>query len=392
MGKGRSILCALCAAVLALALVLPWAGAAGEIQVYQLAVNETFVDKGELSAGTMPVAVGGTVYVPYTTFDKNATGVDLGISCLQYKDETEHSLTLFNLKGTLIFDINGQTCLANGDYVEMKAIVRNGRTYVPANQVCQFFGLQYSYRPTRSAGILIRIKNSYVALNDEKFINSATAYMQGRYDRYLQSLNAAESPPSQPTPGWTAAPEPVPTDPENPDVRAYLAFRCTAERSDLERIAAILERHQAKALFLFRPEELPERDNAVRRVLSAGHQVGFLTGGSSVEGARSELEKGNDLLAELAWTRSHIAAPEGGGTAAVQEALETDGWRVWSPNYTDNRALRVTALLNGASGRRYTVRLELDDSVSTGDSLERLLRRMEQEEYDLRPVLETELN
>lgn len=392
MGRRRGVLYVLCAAVLVLALALPWAGAAGETQVYQLAVNETFVDKGELSAGTMPVAVGGTVYVPYTTFDKNATGVDLGISCLQYKDETEHSLTLFNLKGTLIFDINGQTCLANGDYVEMKAIVRNGRTYVPANQVCQFFGLQYSYRPTRSAGVLIRIKNSYVALNDEKFINSATAYMQGRYDRYLQSLSAAETSPSQPAPGWTATPAPSPTDPAGPEVRAYLAFRCTAEGSDLERIISVLERHHARALFLFRPEELAERDDAVRRVLGAGHQVGFLTSGSSVEGARSALETGNALLAELAWSRSHIAAPEGGGTAAVAEALEADGWRIWSPNYTDNRALRVTALLNGASGRSYTVRLELDDSADTGESLERLLRRMEQEEYDLRPVLETELN
>ena len=109
----------------------PWGSAAGEPEVYQLAVNESFLDRDGLTAANMPVAVGGIIYVPYTVFDKNknTTGVDLGVSCLEYKDAESYTLTMFSLKGTLIFDINAQTCLANQEYVEMRAIVRNGKDF-----------------------------------------------------------------------------------------------------------------------------------------------------------------------------------------------------------------------------------------------------------------------
>ena len=204
----------LCALVLAILLVLPWGSAAGEPEVY-------------LTTANMPVAVGGTIYVPYTVFDKNKnnTGVDLGISCLEYKDAESHALTMFSLKGTLIFDINAQTCLANDEYVEMRAIVRNGKTFVPANGVCQFFGLQYSYRPTETAGTLIRIKNSYATLSDERLLNSSESYRQDRYDRYIQSLNAVPTATPTPTPAATPIlPDPTPEVPEDtPGLWVYLA-------------------------------------------------------------------------------------------------------------------------------------------------------------------------
>ena len=88
---------ALCALVLATLLVLPWGSAAGEPEVYQLAVNESFLDRDGLTAANMPVAVGGIIYVPYTVFDKNknTTGVDLGVSCLEYKDAESYTLTMY---------------------------------------------------------------------------------------------------------------------------------------------------------------------------------------------------------------------------------------------------------------------------------------------------------
>lgn len=387
----------LCAFLVTAALSFPWAGASGEPQVYQLAVNETFVDKGELSAANMPLAVNGTIYVPYTTFDKNVTGVDLGVSCLQYKDDSEHTLTLFSLKGTLVFDIDSQTCLADGDPTDMRAIVRNGKTYVPANGVCQFFGLQYSYRPTRTSGVLIRIKNGYAALNDEKFINSATSYMQGRYDRYLAALNAAAAATATPSPTRTMSsvqsPAVSPSAPEDePDVRAYLAFRCVDDSSDLDRILSVLDqRGGRKALFLFRPEDLSQRSAQVRQALGRGHQIGLLVDGSSAETALAQLEEGNEVLARLIWSRCHIAALDG-GSRSVRQSLSQSGWRVWDADYSGSRALRVTELIRGSAGKKYTVRLELEDSSSTGAALDRLIRGMVQKDYDLRPVWETELD
>ena len=64
---------ALCALVLATLLVLPWGSAAGEPEVYQLAVNESFLDRDGLTAANMPVAVGGIIYVPYTRSEEHTS-------------------------------------------------------------------------------------------------------------------------------------------------------------------------------------------------------------------------------------------------------------------------------------------------------------------------------
>ena len=50
----------------------------------------------------------------------------------------------------------------------------------------------------------------------------------------------------------------------------------------------------------------------MRRVVGAGHAVGLLVDGSEAEAALAALEEGNALLAELAWTRSHIVCLENG--------------------------------------------------------------------------------
>ena len=389
---------ALCALVLATLLVLPWGSAAGEPDVYQLAVNESFLDRDGLTAANMPVAVGGIIYVPYTVFDnnKNTTGVDLGVSCLEYNAAESYTLTMFSLKGTLIFDINAQTCLANQEYVEMRAIVRNGKTFVPANGVCQFFGLQYSYRPTETAGTLIRIKNGYAALSDERLLNSSESYRQDRYDRYIQSLNAAPTATPDPTPSTAPIPDPTPEVPEEtPGLWVYLAVRCEGEDTQLDGILTALKRRGEQALFLFRPEELAGLDGQVRRVVGAGHAVGLLVDGSEAEAALAALEEGNALLAELAWTRSHIVCLENGNKAA-RRAVEEAGWRLWSANldaspYEGERAVNVSGILSQLEKRRSAVRMELTGSAAASASLERLLLQMEQNEYRLRPVLETEL-
>lgn len=389
----------LCALVLAILLVLPWGSAAGEPEVYQLAVNESFLDKDGLTTANMPVAVGGTIYVPYTVFDKNKnnTGVDLGISCLEYKDAESHALTMFSLKGTLIFDINAQTCLANDEYVEMRAIVRNGKTFVPANGVCQFFGLQYSYRPTETAGTLIRIKNSYATLSDERLLNSSESYRQDRYDRYIQSLNAVPTATPTPTPSATPIlPDPTPEVPEETSgLWVYLAVRCEGENTRLDGVLTALKRRGEQALFLFRPEELAELDEQVRRVVGAGHAVGLLVDGSDAETTLAALEEGNALLADLVWSRSHIVCLEN-GNETTRRAVEEAGWHLWSANldaspYEGASAMNVSGILSRLEKRRSTVRMELTGSAATSASLERLLLQMEQNDYRLRPVLETEL-
>ena len=70
---------ALCALVLlascALGLLGP-ASAASRKTTYFTAINDTVM---ELRDETMPFSSGGEIYVPYTMFDPNTTGIQLGV-------------------------------------------------------------------------------------------------------------------------------------------------------------------------------------------------------------------------------------------------------------------------------------------------------------------------
>ena len=76
--------------------------------------------------------------------------------------------------------------------------------------------------------------------------------------------------------------------------------------------------------------------------------------------------------------------------------MEEAGWHLWSANldaspYEGTSAMNVSGILSRLEKRRSTVRMELTGSAATSASLERLLLQMEQNDYRLRPVLETEL-
>ena len=68
------LLCAL-ALVLGVFSFIAW-GAGSTPTVYLLAANDKWCDPPTVA---LPLAVNGTIYVPYTLFDKDATGVDLGV-------------------------------------------------------------------------------------------------------------------------------------------------------------------------------------------------------------------------------------------------------------------------------------------------------------------------
>lgn len=388
-------------AALILLAVFPLAAATTDVQVYHLAVNDTLIDVDTgLTAANMPIAVGGTIYVPYTIFDKNLSKVDLGISCSQVHEGGIHTLTLYSLSGTLKFDINAQTCESTNGPMDMRAVVRNGRVYLPANGVCQFFGLQYSYRPTRSAGVLIRIKNSYAVLDDTRFMRSAASLMQQRYDQYVQRLTVTPTPvstpaatPAPPQPSPAPQPTQAPEDPEDsdrPEIHTRLAFACTGGQG-LSAILDALSRQGLRTVFFFRPEQLVQQEAQVRAVLAAGHQVGLLVdGGDAAAGALSE---GSRMLERIAWTRTHIACLDGGGRA-LRTTLGQEGWRFWTTQVdgrTDGSAFHVGQLISQVLADRDTVHILLDDSSVTAAALEQLFRRMEGEECLPYSVLETDL-
>ena len=394
--RRRTWAACLLAAVL-LVLVIPLADAS-EPTVYQLALNDNFVDEDALVASNMPVSVGGTIYVPYTTFDRYITGVDLGVSYTENWDDGEHTLTLFTLNGLLRFNLTRGTCIDQKEEPQnMAAILRNNKVYVPAYSVCQFFGLQYSYIPTRTAGVLIRIKSQSAVLNDVKFQQSSASFMQNRYNKYILSLTPSTTPgtttprpPVTPTPSATET-QPVTEPEEGKTVR--LAVSCTTGEAGAD-ILETLSGRGVQALVLFRPAELEARADLVLQALAEGHTVGLLVDGSDAQAALEELEAGNAILARLAWTQTHIACVEN-GTDETLDALRQAGWRIWEGE-VDGRSgsgeLPITSILNQVGRQRTSARVDLDDSAATGNNVGGLISRLLNEKHTLAAVLESDLS
>lgn len=398
MRRRTWLACLLAAALLVLGIPL---ADASEPTVYQLAVNDNFVDEDALVASNMPVSVDGTVYVPYSTFDRYTTKVDLGVSYTENWDNGSHTLTLFSLNGLLCFNLTDGTCIdQNEEPQNMKALLRNNKVYVPAYSVCQFFGLQYSYIPTRTAGVLIRIKNHNAVLNDVKFQQSSASFMQNRYNKYLLSLTPTATPtptavrPVTPTPAPSSA---VPSQPETAEpedgktVRLAVAFT-TGEAG--EAVLNTLHSRNVQALILFRPEELEAQAGLVLRALGDGHSVGLLVDGTDAERALEALEAGNAALERLAWTRTHMVCLENGGDGTA-DALRQAGWRIWSGEVDgtpSGGALPVSRILTQVSRQRTSARVDLNDSNVTAGELNRLISQLLSEKHTLAAVLESDLS
>lgn len=391
----------MCAALLCLTLLPALAAGSGEVDVYQLVVNDQWFDVEELKTDTMPVNIGGLIYVPYTVFDKDVAGVDFKISYGQKRTDGEYTLTLYSLNGVLVFDlIRGTTVDGQGNALNMHAVLRNGKPFIPARAVCEYFTkvagtlvVQYVYTST-DYGAIIRIWNSDKVLSDFQFKQSALGAMQTRYNKYIQSLN---TPPSasggvtQPTAAATPSPD------DRTIAPVYLSFTC-GEGDALEDILDTLNHNGASALFLFRPEELEANGALVRRIVGTGYPLGLIVTGTSLQAAGEALETGNTSLERIAWTRTRIAyVEESGGAAARQQisaGLEEDGWHCWSPTLSgttgSTAADRAARVFSRIEGRRSPARVWLDDTSLSASTLTRLLSRFREENYSIRPPVETE--
>ena len=177
---------------LCVGLFLPIPVSAADL--YFTAINERIE---YLTSDTMPFWSGGILYVPYTVFDKNlnSTQTDLGIT-VSYNSRTKSTVTLYNLRQQMLtFDLVSGNCRdeLSGEVFPYRAIMRNGKPYLPLEMVCSFFGLSWSYNslPSIPQGYLVRIMSSDVVLDDFTFINSAGYLLDRRLQATMAELYAA---------------------------------------------------------------------------------------------------------------------------------------------------------------------------------------------------------
>lgn len=368
----------LCALALVCALALPALGSSST-PVYLLAANDKFCD-----LGVLPVAINGVIYVPYSTFDRNLTGVDLGVY-YGITPERGTILTLYSLSGMLTFTMQMGLCEDNqGNVMDFHAWTRNGIPYVPAAAVCSYFGLQYSFLPTTDRGTCIRITNpSSPHMDDGTFLSSARQAMTTRYNQVLQSLAPQ---PSAPAASATPAPPAVSRPPagSNGDIQVYLSIDASQSESDLTSLFPA----GVYALFLFTPESLPARASQVRKAVAAGHSVGLLLDSSlDPDAALAQLEEGNRLLSHIARTKTHIVAGTGGLSGPLRERLSGAGWAIWIPSL--QTAVSPSTIQAVLGTRPTTVRLDLTATLSS--TAGRVVSVLQNNGYNLRRPLETEL-
>lgn len=373
-----------------LVTLLNTAQAAGNI--YLTAVNENLL---ELTSDTMPTWSNGVLYVPYTVFDGSYTGINLGISSSYSRDEG--TVTLYTLQQMVVFDLNRGTCYnpLTEQTLSGRAILRNGRPYVPVAAVCSYFGLSYSVIDIEE-GYIVRIKSSGVVLSDYSFVESAQNSIRNRIRDYNQANQ------SQPTPGVlppTYNPEEpdtditVPDDPVDADViPTYLAFSCE-DSQGLSEILDTLDSRNQRAIFFFDAQGLEREDDLIFRILGSGYSIGLIAQGRSTSATNRLLEEANQTLSQVAYTRTSVVlVPE-----SQREELEAEGWICWNetasavPTQGVGTNTYANQVLKRISGNHARVYLTLDASSETARVLPTLLRRLSEEGYGVSVPLETRL-
>ena len=149
MNWKKALVCLLCSAVVLFSVNLPGAYAAGSDTIIFLALNDNLVTSP--SVENMPIAVGGTVYVPYTMFDANITGNSLGVIV----GAVNNVVTVFNKQKVLTYDLNANTCYDRNGNSYTRAIMRNGIIYLPLVSLCNYFGREVINNYQRDMGCLL---------------------------------------------------------------------------------------------------------------------------------------------------------------------------------------------------------------------------------------------
>lgn len=382
MKKKRRAVPLVLAVVLALSLT-----PASAATLYFTAVNNTVAP---LTSETMPFWSGGTLYVPYTIFDASLNNMGVGLGLYTSYNRDSRTVTLYNLRQTLVFDLNSGTCRddVTGTTYISRAIMRGGRPYLALGTVCSHFDLEYSYNqlPDIPQGFLVRIKSSDTVMSDADFIDAAKNVINNRLREYTQSLNPAESTDpgantSTQTPGGA-----VVSDKDGP--AAYLAFRCETAAGLTDILDALGESKRCAVFFL--TPQLMEEGELVRRILGGGHSVGILADDGE---AFPALERGGLALERAACARTTLTY----AAAGQRDRLEERGWVCWQetvllrPDDTVNANSFASSAVRRLGKQDKAVYLTLEGGENAARVLPALLRYLDRESYVVSIPMETML-
>ena len=383
----RRLLALICALALCLGLSGP-VSAAGD--VYFSVVNDSMIT---LSDSTMPVWSGGVLYVPHSVFDgTNSTGIGFGLN-FSYNRDTGIA-SLFTTQQILTFDLNRGISYdyISGTPLKRRAILRNGRPYLPVGQVCSFFGLSYSVIAIPE-GHIVRVKNSAVSLSDAAFVDAASNLISRYLREYSQSQQSPPTPGIRP-PTSSGTDAPLQEEPEDTgNTLVYLGFRCD-DTQGLAQVLDALDANNKTGVFFFPADGLEREDDLLYRILGSGHSVGLLAEGETAAATRRLLKEGSRTLERVGYVRTALAlVPEG-----QRGALQEEGWVCWNETVNAipagsraSASSHANAVIRKIGSRRNRAYLTLDASTESARILPTLLQRLGSRSYPVSVPLETRL-
>lgn len=352
--RKRILAVLLCAAALAL-LAVPTAAAK---TVYFTAVNENIL---ELKDESMPFWSGQNIYVDSAIFSDRW----LGLYCNRNRENG--TVVIWETSGqrrALLFELDtGYVTGSDGNNYSPAAIQKNGRVFVPAGVVADYFGLTYNnVRVDHGFLIWIHSADATVSvLTAQEFANAASYQMTARYQRYLQAQeDGAED--------GSGGDEPAAITGKTMN----LCFRMgTAEHAG--DILGVLGQNGAKATFYLTEEEIRQEPDTVRHMAVAGHRIGILLTGSG--DPLGELRSANEALFLACGGKTRFCAAESGAEVKA-ESLRAAGYCLLAPKVDGSvRGLytgSAETLFTTAQNKRGSVTVWLGETVSAG-GLQRFL-------------------
>jgi len=376
----RRILCLVLLVILALGLIALPVCADETETIFFTAINNTLL---ELTAETMPVKYNSMIYVPCSVF--NST--ELGTYAL-YSRENQKAL-VSDGERFLYFDMSaGNSYDSDGNSYYYVAIYQNGTAYIPAYFAATHFGLTYSYIRKNGQHMVRLVKGT--VLSDDTFFDAASNLMEKSLILYYRSQSSPTPlpsalptavptavPPVTPAPTRVPSVSPTPAEVNHSDITVYLHILGVNENSS--GILDTLIARGVPACFYATAQEVTENSDFIRRLLGCGYRLGV----RFQQDPETEYSAFADALRNTAMDVSFLAAAEGSLSEDGQLAAEALGLHLCSVSMIQSDV--DFAMLYLSFGMAQTD-LYLDGTFS---EMNRLLRRISQEKYNVMPVSET---
>lgn len=330
------------------AFLPPAVSAAGDI--FFTAINNHVLP---LNEKTMPKYF-DKLYIPYTFFSSDELGVYFAPGedrVMIYSYTPNYKSLTFNIVTATVLDQD------NNQYY-FPAIKSNGLIYLPAYEVCRFFGWTLAVYAADPAPI-VRIMNSPDVLNKPTFFSFNSSKIREYYDAYTGSH-------ASPSPGASQPPPASPShsgEPTFESVTIYLSF-FNLPPENFAAVLSDLETHRFKSCFFVSADEIRDNADLLRRAAGRGHMIGIWLDTGTLE----EYHNASSLLFEAAKVKTILVSAAGDAAKTAEDLAASAGLVFWKPIRTYDAASKIsyagiTSKLTILSGNRESIGFACTDKA-----------------------------